>query len=302
MAAIDFGHFSNRGRDGQAGAASLVNAYTEIVETKEGKSTTPVYCCPGLARWDSGTHAGAIRGSIWVKNHGLFAVLGNELIQFISPSVEVNWGSIPGTGPVSMAANQRQTGPQIGIVTSTGAYFVADTALGAPVVDWSIPNLPAPPINTGLPYTDFPPPTSICYVSNYFVYTMSDGRIFHGGINDATTVNPLSFGMAQVSSNGLVRSVQHRGMLIAMGPKSYEVWQNAGTFPFAFSPIPGAINVGLLAFDSVAQTDDSLIFVDNEGKVMAVVASYPERISNHGVERAIEALTLAEKQALRGTY
>jgi hypothetical protein len=301
MVNIDFGHVSDQGRDGQISSATLINAYVEIIQQPYGKTQTPVYVCPGLTRWDNGSYVGAIRGALWIRNVGLFTVLGNELIQWLPASVSVNWGSIAGTGPVSMAANQRQVGPQIGIITNTGAYYVADTAIGAPVV-LTTPLDPPAPIGDGLPFSTFPAPVSVCCISNYFMFAIPDGRIFMSDLNDANVINPLAYDLAQTSSNGLVRAVAHRGVLIVMGPKSYEVWQNAGTYPFAFAPIPGSIGVGLLAFDSVVETDDSLLWVDHEGKVQMTTGSYPERISNHGVERAIAALTLGQKQALRATY
>ena len=50
-----------------------------------------------------------------------------------------------------------------------------------------------------------------------FVFSIPDGRIFHTTLNDALTVNALSYATASSRSDGLRRIVTHRGALIALG-------------------------------------------------------------------------------------
>ena len=69
------------------------------------------------------------------------------------------------------------------------------------------------------------------------MFSIPDGRIFHTSLNDALTVNALSYATASSRSDGLRRIVTHRGALIALGESSLEIWEDAGTTPFAFARI-----------------------------------------------------------------
>jgi hypothetical protein len=294
MASIDFGHLSNPGRSGQAGAAHLVNAYVEKTEDGTGKAQTTVYVAPGLTRWDSGAFTGACRGMLPVTNQGLFAVLGNELVQFTTKDNYTDWGGLPGTDPCILAYNLHSPA-QVGIVTG-GKYWVADIGTGT-LTDWSAPNDGG--TTPGI-FTDFPAPESICFLDRYLVFGIADGKIFHTALDDATTVSPLAFGYASTRSDGLVRVVAHRGALVQLGRRGLEIWEDVGTAPFAFAPIRASIEIGCCAKMSVAQTSEELLWVDDKRIVRQMQGSQPTRISNHGMERALEMLTPAQAAAING--
>jgi hypothetical protein len=287
MVALEFGHTSNPDKSGFASAQRLLNGYTEA-QGQTAKSPLPVYATPGTSRFDKGVTGltGPCRGMIYVYGKGLYVVAGNSAALFDdSGGATAVTGSIPGASMIIMAANQ-ETQPKIGIVAD-GVYSVLDTATNA-IAQPSIPALPAP--------------NSVTFVDGYLVFSISDGRIFHTALNDATNVNALSFATAASRPDGLRRIVTHRGALIALGEASLEIWEDAGTTPFAFAPIRADIDIGCIAEHTIASVAGALIWVDHNGVVRQLTGSEPVRISTHALERAIANLTWDERRSLNAIY
>ncbi|MFZ1109475.1 MAG: hypothetical protein WAN43_14180 [Rhodomicrobium sp.] len=287
MVAIEFGHTSNPDKSGFASAQRLLNGYAEP-QGQTAKSPLPVYATPGTSRFDAGNSGltGPCRGMLYVYNTGLYVVAGNSAALFDdNGNATAVTGSIPGSSMVIMAANQ-ETDPQVGIVAD-GVYSVLDTAANT-VTQPSMPALPAP--------------NSVTFIDGYLVFSIADGRIFQTNLNDALTVNALAFATASSRPDGLRRIVTHRGALIALGETSLEIWEDAGTTPFAFAPIRADIDIGCIAENTVASVADALMWVDQNGIVRQLAASEPVRISTYSVERAISNLTWDERRALRAVY
>ena len=287
MVAVDFGHTSNPDKSGFGSSQRLLNGYAEALG-QAAKSPLPIYATPGTSRFDSGATglAGPCRGMLYVYGKGLYVVSGASVSLFNDQGVATPVsGTVGGSGMVIMAANQRSA-PQIGIVAS-GAYYVLDT--GANTVS---------PANV----TTMPAPNSVTFLDGYLVFSIPDGRIFHTQLNDALTVNALSFATASSKPDGLRRIVTHRGALIALGESSLEIWEDAGTTPFAFARIRADIDIGCIAEQTVATVADSLMWVDHNGVVRQLAASEPVRISTHALERAISNLSWFERRGLRAVY
>jgi hypothetical protein len=287
MVAVEFGHTSNPDKSGFASAQRLLNGYAEALG-QTAKSPLPVYATPGTSRFDTGDSGltGPCRGMLYVYGKGLYVVAGNSAALFDdNGAATAVTGSIPGTSMVIMAANQ-ETAPKIGIVAE-GVYSVLDTAANA-ISQPRISSLPAP--------------NSVTFLDGYLVFSIPDGRIFHTALNDAATVNALSFATAASRSDGLRRIVTHRGALLALGETSLEIWEDAGTTPFAFARIRADVDIGCIAENTVASVADALIWVDHNGVVRQLTASEPVRISTHAVERAIASLTWDERRSLHAVY
>ncbi len=289
MVAIEFGHTSDPDKSGFASRQRLLNGYAEALG-QTAKSPLPVYATPGTSRFDKGVSGltGPCRGMLYVYGKGLYVVAGNSAALFDdNGDATAVTGSIPGASMVIMAANQ-QTPPKIGIVSVTeGVYSVLDTSTNA---------VTQPNIST------LPTPNSVTFLDGYLVFSIPDGRIFQTNLNDALTVNALAFATASSRPDGLRRIVTHRGALIALGESSLEIWEDAGTTPFAFAPIRADIDIGCVAEQTVASVAGSLLWVDQNGMVRQLTASEPVRISTHALERAISNLTWDERRALRGVY
>lgn len=284
MVSIDFGRTSNPDRTGFASSQRLINGYAEQIG-QAAKTPLPVYATPGTVRFDTGSPAasGPCRGMLVLPNAGLYVAAGNAVRRYddAGTASAVTGTALGGTGFVTLALNQNGS-PQIGMVTSDG-YYVLDTASDV---------LSKPEI------ANLPQPVSIAFMDGYFVFAIADGRIFHSAINDAFTVNALSFATAQSRSDGLRRIVSHRGALIVLGETSLEIWENAGTTPFAFARVRANIDIGCIAEHSVATVAETLMWVDHNGIVRRLSASEPERVSTHALERAIAKLDYAERRAI----
>jgi hypothetical protein len=287
MVAVDFGHTSNPDLSGFGSSQRLLNAYPEALG-QAAKSPLPIYGVPGTSRFDGGATGlnGPCRGMFYVSGKGLYVVAGSAAALFDDQGSATSVsGTVGGSAMVIMAANQRPD-PQVGIVAGN-VYYVLDTATNT----ISKPNIPA-----------LPAANSVTFLDGYLVFSIPDGRIFHTALNDALTVNALSFATASSRSDGLRRIVTHRGALIALGETSLEIWEDAGTTPFAFARIRADIDIGCIAEQTVATVADALIWVDHNGVVRQLTASEPVRISTHALERAISALTWNERRALRAAY
>ena len=284
MVVVEFGHTSNPDKSGFASVQRLLNGYSEALG-QAAKSPLPVYGVPGTTRFDTGMTGlnGPCRGMIYVYGKGLYAVAGTSAALFDDEgNATLISGSIPGSSMVIMDANQR-TNPQIGIIAD-GVYYVLDTGTNA-ITAANVSTLPAP--------------NSVTFLDGYLVFSIADGRIFHTALNDALTVNALSYATASSRPDGLRRIVTHRGALIALGESSLEIWEDAGTTPFAFARIRADIDIGCIAEHTVASVADALMWVDQNGVVRQMLASEPTRISTHALERAISDLTWDERRGLR---
>lgn len=287
MVAVDFGHTSNPDKSGFASSQRLLNGYAEA-QGQTAKSQLPIYAVPGTSRFDAASSGlnGACRGMHYVYGKGLYVVGGTAAALFDDQgNATAISGTISGSSLVIMADNQ-ETSPKIGIVADN-TYYVLDTSTNT-ISKPSIASLPTP--------------NSVTFLDGYLVFSIPDGRIFHTAINDAFTVNALSFATASSRSDGLRRIVTHRGALIALGEASLEIWEDAGTTPFAFARIRADIDIGCITEQTVATVADALIWVDHNGVVRQLTASEPVRISIHAVERAIASLTWDERRALYAVY
>ncbi|MGA7325304.1 MAG: hypothetical protein WBX25_12645, partial [Rhodomicrobium sp.] len=207
MVAVDFGHTSNPDVSGFGSSQRLLNGYPEALG-QAAKSPLPIYAVPGTSRFDQGTIGlnGPCRGMLYVYGKGLYVVGGTAAALFDdSGNATPVSGTIAGSSMVIMASNQR-TSPQIGIVADN-VYYVLDTATNT-ISQPSIASLP--------------PPNSVTFLDGYLVFSIPDGRILHTALNDALTVNALSYATASSRSDGLRRIVTHRGALIALGESSLE--------------------------------------------------------------------------------
>src|SRR5579883_2072004 len=188
MVAVDFGHTSNPDKSGFGSAQRLLNGYAEALG-QAAKSPLPIYATPGTSRFDQDPTGlnGPCRGMLYVYGQGLYVVAGTTAALFDdNGNATPVSGTIGGSSLVIMAANQRPS-PQIGIVAD-GVYYVLDTGTNT----ISQPNL-----------ATLPAPNSVTFLDGYLVFSIPDGRIFHTALNDALTVNALSYATASSRSDGL---------------------------------------------------------------------------------------------------
>jgi hypothetical protein len=284
VAKLNLGLGSNKGQDGQVSNIRHINCYVEDAGD-DAKNQAVLYACPGLMRWDNGSYTGASRGLIQLSNNELIAFLGNEIASFDQGGVATTLTTIVGSGRLSLARNRAGT-PQIAVITSAGQYYILEGGVLTQVTDG-----------------DLPTPNSVTYLKGFFLYSISDGRIFMSDLEDGTSIGALAFDTANTRSEGLVRVFAHAGFLYTFGRRATEIWQadpSLASEPFVFSPIQQDIDIGCIAPHSVAQVANGLAWVDDDGIVRYGRDGGAQRISNHAVERAIEDLSNSEREAIAG--
>ncbi len=280
---LNLGLGSNVGRDGQVANIRHINCYVEQAGT-DAKSPAPIYVCPGLTRFDDGTYTGATRGLIQLSDNALIGIMGNEVASFDTAGISSTMGTIVGSGRVFLARNRKVT-PQIAVISNNGLYHIIENGAVTQQNDADLPNA-----------------NSVCYLKGFFVFSISDGRIFMSDL-DSENVSALAFDSANSRSEGLVRVFPHAGFLYCFGSRTTEIWQAdpaLASEPFVFSPISQDIDLGCIAPHSVAQVGVGLAWVDDNGIVRYGRDGGALRISNHGVERAIEDLSNSQRQAIAG--
>jgi hypothetical protein len=253
----------------------LINAYVEPLEGGEGAYVRRRV--PGLIEAaPDDEDLGPVRGFHFVSNTLLIAQ-GGKLCKIVADGVRSVLGDLPGSGPVTIASNNKAPIPDILCVTSAGVYAL--TISGAPVsfVD-----------------ADLPQPNSVCFIDGYFIMTLRDGRVFASGLN-ATTFASVDFAKAEAKAGGLYRGVVFGQQLYLMGPNAVEVWYNAANpigFPFTRASV---IPVGLAAPAAVAGMEDgfnlALIWVGSDRRVWQLTGGYtPQPIATPDVARSVGAV------------
>ena len=279
-------------------AVRLINGYSELLGTlhKEtnsvgaGKALYATYAAPGITRWDVGVdgqgtpYTGATQGMVPLSATQLVAVIGGSVVQFGTGGYGTAIGSVGDTNPVIMAKNNATT-PEVAILTQSGAYsLLSGGSLTQP----------------DLAGQGIPTPNSVTYLNGYYLFGIEDGRIFQSNFEDGSTISALSFAYANAFPDKLLRTFCHFGMLYAFCSSHLEVWQDAGTTPFAFSPVYQNIELGCMSAYAIVSTAKGLFWVDHEGRVQFGRDMNAQRVSTHTVERAISSLSHPEQQAMQG--
>ena len=256
------------GSDGYSGGLRLINMYA-TKRIVRGKPAVQISAIDGLTRYKL-LSGGAIRGMIDVAGR-LYVVAGINLYHR-DPTTEV-WtvlGSISGNRPVRMAANRRSPRADLGIVANAQYYCVRDGVLTTPPVD-----------------SDLPPPVDITVFNGRFVFPISDGRVFVSEVDDGLTVDALAFGTGETYSDVNI-GIGVRGSDVCLfGSASIEFLRDAGTTPWPFD-LAHAIPVGCLSATSIAEVNESIVWVADDNTVRRLDGYTPTPISTVDVQEAID--------------
>lgn len=262
---------SSESRSKAYAAEKIRNFYAEI-GSSGAKSPLNLFGRPGLTEFTT-VGDGPIRG-IHTMEGVPFVVSGTDVFRFNSTGVVVNLGTIGGTDVVDMADN----GTEVCIVTEDKGFIVTTTASSAAQIT----------------DVDFRTPESVTFQDGFFLFHEKDtDTIFRSELLDGFSYDALDFATAEYKSDNLVKMFSDRDELLAMGVNTTEFWYDAGTDGLAFEPIQGKVwEVGCLARDSVKILDNTVFFLgsdDRGGRTVFKAGQGPRRISNHYVERRLDA-------------
>ena len=136
--------------------------------------------------------------------------------------------------------------------------------------------------------------TRVDYLDTYFLFNVPNSPTFYCSLSLSVNFDPLYYASKVSASDYLQSIVVCRREIYLPGDRTTELWYNAGNTTFPFSSVPGAfIEHGIVAPYSIAKVDTSAFWLtnDNQGQGIVVQAqSYiSKRVSNHGVEQAIQS-------------
>lgn len=127
-------------------------------------------------------------------------------------------------------------------------------------------------------------------LNNYLILGCPDGR-FYWMVPGADVVDPLDFATAESSPDGIVAVRRLVDEIWLLGGNSGEVWQTTGDSDAPFLRAGGrTIDQGCLYRDTALRFDNSLVWVNNQGKVVRA-AQTPQVISDAGIEQRISERT-----------
>ncbi len=261
-------------RSVNAADARMVNLFPEVVP-EGGKEPAFLQRCPGLLNLAT-IGSGPIRG-LWTfssDNSTAFVVSGNELYKIDTSYTATFIGSIPGTGPVSMADNGTQL-----FIACNGPSYIYNSSTGefGQIVD-----------------PDFPGAVTVGYIDGYFVFNEPNSqRIWVTQLLDGTSIDPLDFASAEGSPDGVVGLIVDHREVWVYGTSTVEVWYDAGTPDFPLQRIQGAFNeIGCISAYTIAKMDNGLFWLGADARGQGIVyranGYTGQRISTHAVEWQIQ--------------
>lgn len=254
-----------------------VNLYPQITESQNQADGEigALISTPGL-RLLGTAGTGPVRGIYTTSTGGVCVVSGNEVYQVSSAWAFTLVGTLlTSTGRVSMDDN----GTQLMIVDGTYGYIVS-------LVTGTL---------TQITSTAFPGADTVTFQDGYFICNNpGTGQFFISGLYDGLTYDALDFATAEGSPDNTVAVLSNARQLWVFGAKTIEVWWNSGATDFPFSRIDGAfIEYGCAAPSTALRFSNTIMWVgggpNGAGIVWQAQGYQPKRVSNHGVELAIQS-------------
>jgi hypothetical protein len=225
----------------------------------------------------------AIRG-IKAMNGVLFAVWGTTLYSVDSAGSFTFYGTIAGSGRVSMAHN----GTQLVIVNSSGTGYVWNGTTLSTITD-----------------PDFKPAAWVEFFDQYMVFGWLDGSGFGiSALADATSFDALDVATPEAQPDSLIAGIRDHRDLILFGTDSVELWYNSGLADFPFERAPGGVlEVGCAARYSPAVIDNTTYWLAREKggvSVRRLVGNTPQRVSTPAMDDLFDSMTEAQIAAAIG--
>lgn len=251
-------------------AQQLVNFYAEAAP-KDAKSPVVLYGTPGIKDFATSVGNGPIRGAHNFDGT-LFTVSRNALYEVDSAGSETSRGTINTTsGPVSMSHNQA-TMAQLCIVDGVDGWIYTTSGGLVQITDG-----------------DFFASPVVDFQDQYFAFIRANtGQWFLSNLNDGTAYTATDIATAEGDPDKLVSLISNRRELWLYGAETIEIWYNSGNADFPFSRYEGGfIERGCAAAFSIAEDDNSILWLGEDRIFYRADGYTPQRISQHGIEEAL---------------
>ncbi len=252
-------------------AQRTVNYYAEG-GPPEAKSNVAIFSSPGLKAFGAGGLSGATRGGLMMGGV-LFIVAGNTVYSVTNAGVATSLGTINTTvGNVGMAAN-RASPQELCIVDGVDGWTY-DTSNGlVQITD-----------------VDFSSAKTVTFIDGYFVFDKTGtSTFFISNLDSGQDYTGTDFADAEGSPDEVIAVFANHRELWVFGEETTEIYFNSGNSDFPFERISGAfLERGCAAAYSIAEDDNTIFWLGDDGVVYRASGYKPERISTHAIETAIE--------------
>lgn len=264
-------------------AQDVVNWIPEVATVGGTRTPTKYRGAPGMSLFTTAGD-GPVRGAQNVEGK-LFVVSDSRLFEVSLTGTATVRGTIPGVGRVAMAYNQVTDGNQL-LVANGDSGYVWDTAkeVFQKVTD-----------------EGYPGAVSVDYIDSYLIQVEPFGRFgFHSNLADALDYNTLDRFESEASPDRIVTAVVSQFEVVIFNTRTTEFFYNAGTSTGTFKSKRVMIQVGCSGRHTVAKIDNTLIFLDNYGRICRLEGYAAVPVSTNAIEKEIAGLNWA--QAFAFTY
>jgi hypothetical protein len=261
---IPFGTNAWQVRSVPFSAQDMVNCYLEIAPPA-AKTFAAVVQTYGI-RPRQVIGSGYARGGIVLN--GIPYVVYGAILYRLTLTTATALGTVPGANYVDMAGD----GINIMLVTDDDGYYYDGT---------TVQQITDP---------DFPGAAWVENIDGYYVVQEpNSGRFYVSANRDPSSWDALEFATAEQAPDDLVGGLVNQGELCLFGKESFE-FNYVGTntdFPLERTA-SGSGDIGLLSRFGAANCDNTIFFPGHDGIVYRMDGYTPVRISQPGIEQAIE--------------
>jgi hypothetical protein len=256
--------------DGQ----DCVNWYPEPRQVIGGKTPFSLYPTPGVeARVTPVETPGR---AFFEQNGRAFAVIGGTFYEALSVTgggiTLVARGTVQvGANPATIAGGGDFAGQLF--ITSGDVGYSYDLTTNVLTVERQIGN------------------TMCAMLDGYFIVLDSATSTFYvSDLGDATTWDPTQYAQRSTAPDRWVSLIVPKASreIWLLGQETSEVWNNAGTYPFPFAPIPSALlPFGCAAPFSAREVGGGILWVertaDGQGRIVMVNGGTPNVVSTYAL-------------------
>jgi hypothetical protein len=242
------------------------------------------------------------RGLFATSTDRMYAVYGSKLYELATDGTKTERGQLnTTTGRLHFSENETQLiiidGQDGWILQLVNIYDDDGRTVLIPANGWY--NIAASQLD-GHDGSGYEPGRSIVNISGYFVQAVNDsptrrGWALYSDLRDGLTWDG-SHVVAEGSPDALVAVAKINGELVMLGTKTTQFYYFTGdpNTPFASQP-QGYLDIGCVARESVAVFQNTLFWLGGsqagQGLVWMTSSYQPQKISNHGIEAKIAAMS-----------
>ena len=256
-----------------ADSERCINLYPEQMESAGAAKPAALYPCPGFTSFTTFPE-GPIRG-MFAQDGRCFAVVGFKFYEVFSDGTSTEHGEVASDGNPATISSSGDAGGELFITSGDNGY----------IFTLSTDNFSAS-VLIGV--------TMGAYLDGYFLaLDAATSTLKVSDLLNGTTWDPTQIAQRTQGSDKWQAMVVNYAYIWLWGSQTTEVWQNLGTFPFPFAPVPnGFLTNGTASAFSAANLGTSVVWLQSNTQGDAMVLRSDglsgARISTHAVEFAIQ--------------